>query len=205
MCLHPSRPHTGLAAGRLGSGSEPAPGVLPCRGPDEDGEEEAAPGPRQAHDSRQQRPGHRVLVRGAGSRRGVGRRGRGRRPCGAPRAPLRENLGGPEQGPVGQSEGASLGAARALGGVAQANQARGHDEATRLGGGCVRRVWGCRGRQPGAGRVVGGHPGGLWLGRGSLGSSPGLLCQGHGRLRPLLGAACRVATRTHRAGEGRAQ
>lgn len=51
MCLHPSQPHTGLAAGRLGSGSEPAPGVLPCRGPDEDGEEEAAPGPRQAHDS----------------------------------------------------------------------------------------------------------------------------------------------------------
>lgn len=140
----------------------------------------------------------------AGSRRGVGRRGRGRRPCGAPCAPLREKLGGPEQGPAGQSEGASLGAARALGGVAQAHQARGHDEATRLGGGCVRRVRGCRGRQPGAGRVVGGHPGGLWPGRGSLGSSPGLLCQGHGRLRPLPGAACRVA-RTHRAGEGRAQ
>lgn len=33
------------------SGPEPVLGVPPLRAPDEDGEEEAAPGPRQAHDS----------------------------------------------------------------------------------------------------------------------------------------------------------
>ncbi|KAG8523807.1 Protein tweety-3 [Galemys pyrenaicus] len=32
-------------------GPESTLGILSCRGPDEDGEEEAAPGPRQAHDS----------------------------------------------------------------------------------------------------------------------------------------------------------
>lgn len=43
----------GVPAPELTPWWEPAPAlrVPPCRGPDEDGEEEAAPGPRQAHDS----------------------------------------------------------------------------------------------------------------------------------------------------------
>ena len=35
----------------VNSGPDLVPGVRPHRGPDEDGEEEAGPGPRQAHDS----------------------------------------------------------------------------------------------------------------------------------------------------------
>lgn len=35
----------------VSSGPDLVPGVPPHRGPDEDGEEEAGPGPRQAHDS----------------------------------------------------------------------------------------------------------------------------------------------------------
>lgn len=50
MCLPLSGPAQGPWPAALGQGVA-STGCPSCRGPDEDGEEEAAPGPRQTHDS----------------------------------------------------------------------------------------------------------------------------------------------------------